>query len=142
MQRLLLPIDGSDCSLRAVRHVIGRVRGSGAGACEIHLINVQPTLPSGVTTFVSREQVAGYQRDESINALAAGRKLLDEAGIAYQWHADVGPLAETIVQHCDALQCDEIVMGTRGRTALADLLMGSTVTRVVHLTKVPVLLVK
>jgi nucleotide-binding universal stress UspA family protein len=33
-------------------------------------------------------------------------------------------------------------MGARGRTALAEFLLGSTVTRVVHLARVPVLLVK
>lgn len=142
MQRLLLPVDGSDCSLRAVRHVIAKVRSAAPGDYEIHLLNVQPTLPTGVTTFVSREQVSGYQRDESINALAGGRKLLDEAGVPYQWHAEVGHLADTIVDRAAALGCDEIVMGSRGRTALADLIMGSTVTRVVHLTKLPVLLVK
>lgn len=142
MQRLLLPIDGSDCSLRAVRHVIEKVRRAGPDAYEVHLVNVQPPLPGGVTAFVSREQVAGYQHDESEKALADGRKLLDEAGVPYKSHTLVGPLAETIVSLAGLLESDEIVMGSQGRTALADLLIGSTVTRVVHLSKIPVLLVK
>jgi nucleotide-binding universal stress UspA family protein len=141
-QRLLLPVDGSQCSLRAVQHVIGKARRFGAQAYEIHLVNVQPPLPGGITSFVSRDQVTGYQREESDNALVEARRLLDEAGVRYQAHAEVGPLAETIVRLAESLQCDEIVMGSQGRTALADLLIGSTVTRVVHLTKHPVLLVK
>jgi CRP/FNR family transcriptional regulator len=62
MKKLLVPVDGSECSLRAVRHLIGK--GSGAalpGTVEIHLVNVQPGLPGDITRFVSREQVAGYQ---------------------------------------------------------------------------------
>jgi nucleotide-binding universal stress UspA family protein len=140
--RLLLPVDGSPYAARAVEHVIGKARLAGAGAYDIHLVNVQPQLPGGITSFVSRDQVAGFHRDESAKALAEAQALLDAAGLPYQAHAEVGPLAETIVALADKLRCDEIVMGTRGRSALADLLIGSTVTRVVHLTKVPVLLVK
>lgn len=141
-QRLLLPVDGSPYAARAVEHVIGKARLAGAGAYEIHLVNVQPQLPGGITSFVSRDQVAGFHRDESAKALAGAQALLDAAGVPYQAHAEVGPLAETIVAVADRMLCDEIVMGTRGRNALADLLIGSTVTRVVHLAKVPVLLIK
>jgi len=84
MKKLLVPVDGSDCSLRAVRHVVER--GSGAalpGAVEIHLVNVQPELPGDITRFVSREQVAGYHRDESEKELAEARKLLEAAGARY-----------------------------------------------------------
>lgn len=138
MQRLLIPIDGSEPSMRAVQHVIEKAKRL-PGAYEIHLVNVQPPVPG---SFVSRDQVASYHHDESEKALAGGRKLLDDAGIPYQAHLLAGPLAETIVSLCDQLGCDEVVMGSHGRTALADLLIGSTVTRVVHLAKVPVLLVK
>jgi nucleotide-binding universal stress UspA family protein len=143
MKRLLIPVDGSEYSLRAVRHVLGKGSGgAGPGDIEIHLVNVQPPLPGDITRFVSREQVAGYHRDESVKALAGAREVLDAAGIRHEWHSEVGPLAETIVQTADRLACDEIVMGAHGRTALAEFLLGSTVMRVVHLAKVPVLLVK
>jgi nucleotide-binding universal stress UspA family protein len=140
-QRLLLPLDGSAASTRAVAHVAGKARRV-PGEYEIHLVNVQPPLPSGIASFVSRDQVAGFQHDESLKALAPGRAMLDEAKVPYAWHAEVGPLAATIVALAEKLGCDEIVMGTRGHSALTDFLIGSTVTRVVHLTKLPVLLVK
>ena len=38
--------------------------------------------------------------------------------------------------------CDLIVMGAHGRGALAELLLGSIATRVIHLARMPVLLVK
>ena len=143
MKKLLVPVDGSDCSLRAVRHLVGK--GSGAalpGTVEIHLVNVQPGLPNDITRFVSREQVAGYHRDESAKELVEARALLDASGAHYEVHAEVGPLAETIVGLCERLGCDEIVMGAHGRSVLAELLLGSTVTKVIHLSRVPVLLVK
>jgi nucleotide-binding universal stress UspA family protein len=143
MKKLLVPVDGSECALRAVRHLLER--GSGAalpGTVEIHLVNVQPGLPGDIARFVSKRQIADYHHDESAKALADARALLDAAGAPYEAHAEVGPLAETIVRLADRLGCDEIVMGARGRTALAEFLLGSTVTRVVHLARVPVLLVK
>ena len=54
----------------------------------------------------------------------------------------MGHLGETIAQRADDLACDLIVMGAHGRGALADLLVGSIATRVIHLARVPVLLVK
>jgi nucleotide-binding universal stress UspA family protein len=143
MKKLLVPIDGSECSLRAVHHLIDK--GSGAalpGALEIHLVNVQPGLPGDITRFVSKQQIADYHHDESAKELAEASRLLDAAGVRYEAHAEVGPLAETIVKLAERLGCDEIVMGARGRTALAEFLLGSTVTRVVHVARVPVLLVK
>lgn len=142
MQRLLVPIDGSECSLRAVRHVIDKAARFGKDGLDVHLVNVQPPLPSGVTAFLKREQVSGFHDDMSAEAMGAARRLLDEAGVRYQAHAMVGPLAETIVELAGSLGCDEIVMGSRGRTALGDFFMGSTVTRVVHLAELPVLLIK
>jgi nucleotide-binding universal stress UspA family protein len=38
--------------------------------------------------------------------------------------------------------CDGIVMGTRGMSAVGNLVMGSVATKVIHLTKLPVTLVK
>jgi nucleotide-binding universal stress UspA family protein len=142
MQRLLLPVDGSECSLRAVRHVIAHAGRVGREDVALHVVNVQPPLPSGITSFVNHAQVEGFQKDEGRKALAGALALLDEAGLPYEAHAEVGPLAETIVNLAEKLGCDEIVMGTMGRSALADFLMGSTVTRVVHLSRRPILLVK
>ena len=142
MQRLLLPVDGSECSLRAVRHVIAHAERVGREDVALHVVNVQPPLPSGITASRATPRSRASRSDEGRKALAGAQALLDEAGLPYEAHAEVGPLAETIVKLAEKLGCDEIVMGTMGRTALADFLMGSTVTRVVHLSKRPVLLVK
>jgi nucleotide-binding universal stress UspA family protein len=68
--------------------------------------------------------------------------LLDAVGLEYTVHNKVGHAAEEIASLADELKCDQIVMGTHGRSALAELLVGSTTLRVVHRSRVPVLLVK
>jgi nucleotide-binding universal stress UspA family protein len=54
----------------------------------------------------------------------------------------VGPIAETIVGHAKKLKADLIFVGTRGMTATANALLGSVATKVLHISPVPVLLVK
>jgi nucleotide-binding universal stress UspA family protein len=91
--------------------------------------------------FVSHEMVQKYYADESDAMLAPSRRVLDDAGVAYEAVRLVGPIAETIVEHATKVGADMIFMGTRGMTALANVALGSVTTRVLHLAHVPVLLV-
>ena len=68
--------------------------------------------------------------------------MLDGAGIAYQARVLVGPVAETIVAHAKERRCDMIFVGTRGMGAAGNMLLGSTATKVLHLSAVPVLVAR
>ena len=65
-----------------------------------------------------------------------------EAGVAYTSEILIGNAAEKIVKRAEELGCDGIVIGTQGRGAIGSLLMGSVAMKVVHLTTLPVTLVK
>ena len=143
MKRILLPVDGSECALRAVALVIAkRAYYANPSELEIHLVNVQPPLSHDITRFASQQQVADFHREESEKLMQSACQLLDEAGAAYTCHPLVGAVAEAIAGLADTLHCDQIVMGTHGRGAFRELLMGSITIKVLHLSKVPVLLVK
>lgn len=141
MFKILLPVDGSESALRAVRHVIA-MREMIREPIEVHLLNVQLPIVSGaVKMFISQQQLNDYYRDEGIEALKGARALLDQAGVSYHHHIGVGELAGTIVSYARDKACQQIVMGTRGRGGLAGALLGSVATKVIHLAEVPVLLV-
>ena len=53
-----------------------------------------------------------------------------------------GQIAETIVRIAREEQVDQIIMGTRGLSAIRGLLLGSVSTQVLHLADVPVTLIK
>ena len=143
MRRVVVPVDGSECSLRAVRYLVDRrAERSNPADLEIHLVNVQVPFSGHISQFINREQIAGYHRDEGVKALQGARALLDAGRVQYTVHTEVGWTAEVIVRLADSLHCDHIVMGTHGRHALAELLVGSTTLKVLHLTRVPVVLVK
>ena len=140
--KILLPVDGSENSLRAVRHVIA-MKEQYRDPIEVHLLNVQLPVASGaVKMFISQQQLNDFYRDEGVAALKDARALLDQAGISYQHHIGVGDLAGTIVSYAKEKQCRQIVIGTRGRGSFAGALLGSVATKVIHLAEMPVLLVK
>lgn len=143
MKKVLLPIDGSACALRGVALVIGkRARYTDPDDLEVHLVNVQAPFSHDVSRFSSPEQVLDFHREQSENLLRDAREMLDAAGVRHTCHCEVGKVAETITGLADALHCDQIVMGTHGRGALSELLTGSITLKVIHLAKMPVLLVK
>jgi nucleotide-binding universal stress UspA family protein len=140
--KILLPVDGSENSLRAVQHVIA-MKEQYSDPIEVHLLNVQLPVASGaVKMFISQQQLNEFYRDEGMAALKEARALLDQAGVSYQHHIGVGDLAGTITSYAKDKQCRQIVIGTRGRGSFAGALLGSVATKVVHLADIPVLLIK
>ena len=142
MRRVVVPVDGSECALRAVQYLLDQRADRSSPDPEIHVVNVQVPFSGHVGQFINREQITGYQREEGSKALQGARALLDAAGAQYTVHTEIGWTAQVIVSLADSLQCDHIVMGTHGRSALTELLVGSTTLKVLHLTHVPVVLVK
>lgn len=140
MKSVLVPIDGSECSLRAVHYLIGA--RDDAPCPKLHLLNVQASVTGDVRQFVSSSDIRDYRREQSDQALRPARVLLDQAGIPYEAHVEVGHAADCIARSAETLGCDHIVMGTHGRSALADLLVSSTTLKVLHQTRLPVVLVK
>ncbi len=143
MKNVLIPVDGSECALRAVALVLSkRACYSRPDSLELHLINVQAPFSGNVSRFVSHEQTVAFHREESEKTMESACALLDTAGAKYVCHHEVGPIAETIVALADQLNCDQIVMGTHGRGAFREFLMGSITLKVVQRSPIPVLLVK
>jgi nucleotide-binding universal stress UspA family protein len=70
------------------------------------------------------------------------KKKLDVSGIGYRANILVGRVAESIVQHASKTRCDLIFIGSHGRTEAGNMLLGSTATKVLHIAKIPVLLVR
>ena len=140
--KVLIPVDGSNEANRAVDHVIASVAWL-KEAPQVCLLNVQWKLASGnVKLFISQDTINDYYREQGMAALAGARAKLDEAGLAYSYHLSVGTPAEAIVQYAQEQHVDQIVISAHGQDMLSNLLLGSVVTKVAHLAKMPVLLIK
>ena len=140
--KILLPMDGSECALRAVDHLISHCAWF-RDVPEIHLLQVHAPIPMGrVQAHVGRDTLHTYYLEESQELLIAAQKKLDAAGRFHTTHIHVGQPAEVIAKVAGELGCDLIIMGSHGRSGVAGLVMGSVASRVLHLASCPVLLVK
>ena len=139
--KILLPTDGSGASLRALTFLLDN-RSWFQLPLELHLINVQQPVRGDVGRFVGQNEVRNYHHDEGIQCLAAARAALDAAKVSYAFHVTVGDDAGAVVARFAREQhFDLIVIGKKGQSAVAGMLMGSVATSVARISTVPVLLI-
>ena len=141
MLKLLVPTDGSENALRAVRYV-AELASHGV-PIEAALLNVQRPVMSGEVGAVAPIEIAEDARAAAAgSAVGKARVVLDAAKVPVVVHEAIGNAAEEIARAAEALGCHGIVMGHRGIGTLASLVMGSVSEHVVRLDRVPVTLVK
>ena len=137
--KILVAVDGSKPSLKAVQLLIDHADWYRSPP-QVELVTVH--LPVPTVRHLNKAQVEKYYAEEGEAMLAAAKKKLDAARLPYKARVLVGPVAETLVEHAGAQRCDLIYIGTRGMTAIGKALLGSTATKVLHISEIPVLLVK
>lgn len=135
--RLLVPIDRSDNSLRALAHVIKRIRSH--PRLQIVVLNVQLPLPPSL--FVTPSMIADHNKTKSREDLARALRMLHRNALKAEIIVCVGEPGETIAKVARQKHCSEIVMGGRGLGNLKGLVLGSVTTKVIHAALVPVTVV-
>ena len=140
--KILFAADGSPQSLAALETLVksfAYFRETPA----LTILHVHPPVPyKGAAAAVGHDVMQRYYDEESDHALGAARDLLTARGVPFEPVKRVGVPAEEIVKYADEGKFSMIAMGTRGHTALANLVMGSVATGVVARSKGPVLLLK
>lgn len=143
MLKMLIAIDGSPPSDRAFEAVAAMARMAKA-EIEVVLVHVrdEPLLVGDLPAFdIAELDKYLKRRQDEILAKAAARA--GELGLKVSSkEGGVGSPAAEIVAVAERCGVDQIVLGSHGRGAVGSLLLGSVALRVLHLAKVPVLLVK
>jgi nucleotide-binding universal stress UspA family protein len=141
--KILVATDGSKHALRGVEYAVKFVRLLRSATNPITLISVHDDVGlRSAKSFVGSAKVADYLREMSEKELKPARKLLDAAGVKHNMVIRTGHVAQEIVACANDGKFDLIVMGSKGRSAFADLLLGSVAQRVLATAKQPVVLVK
>lgn len=139
--KLLIPVDGSELSLEAVRFAV-RVLLAGLRG-EVVLANVQE--PANLYELIvadDSEVIEQASADAGVHALQSACALLDAAEVDYECEVAKGDPAHTIIEISERFACDLIVMGARGASALRSAMLGSVSNEVLHASPVPVMIVK
>ncbi|HEU5293320.1 MAG TPA: universal stress protein, partial [Burkholderiaceae bacterium] len=136
MLNVLVPIDGSENGLNALRHAVDEYRRD--HDLKLHLLHVQPRLSRHISRFVSRHDRNAWHAERANAALAGARELLGNAGVPYEEQWCMGDRAEEICSAAQRLQCHHIVMGTARKNSLTRMLEDSVTNAVLENATVPV----
>jgi nucleotide-binding universal stress UspA family protein len=141
MLRLLLPVDGSDNALRAVKHALDSQTWYREPP-EYHLLNVQSPIASGAVKCLFRSSSSTTTSRGGATQLKAARELLTAAGVTFHAKIIVGEIESSVKRYAKEQAVSMIVMGTRGMGAVRNMVLGSIATKIIHSADLPVLLIK
>ncbi|MFZ2293948.1 MAG: universal stress protein [Polaromonas sp.] len=144
-KRILVPVDGSETSNKALVTALQLAKDAGGRVQLIHVVEELAYL-SGY------EQFGGYSDDLFKVMRENGTKVLDD-GLAIAQAAGVeaekmlfddfgGRLAELVADAAKQWNADLIVVGTHGRRGVGRVLLGSGAEQIIRLAPVPILVVR
>jgi nucleotide-binding universal stress UspA family protein len=139
--RIVLAVDGSPVSTRAARHVASLHRQL-ADKPEVIVLYADAPLLRSVAMSLGTRGVDKYHADNGRFALKSAKPVLSRAAIAFTEKVVVGDPAPTILKFIKASKCDLLVMGSHGRGAFKNLVLGSVATKVLSQCDVPVTIVR
>jgi nucleotide-binding universal stress UspA family protein len=129
-RRVLVATDGSPWSDAAVDHALGLAQAHHSAICLLHVERTRPPAGDGTAPADGK----------NLLALAAARAAA--AGVPFETHLAQGNVVETVLDTAASLQCDGIVLGSRGLTGWKRLMLGSISNAVAAKALQPVLIVK
>ena len=142
MHKLLVPVDNSDGAMRAVEYAIRLAKERKPTELMIVHAHEPPLVYGEIAMYLPEEKAEELQLEHSEGILQPAIEKAKKAGVTFTSKVLIGDVAKSIVACAEASGCCAIVMGTRGMSAIGNLVMGSVATKVIHLTNLPVTLVK
>lgn len=140
MQKILVPCDGSDNAIRAVRYAADLARQ--LPDMRLELLYVEDPVMMRECAHCSPEERQQIQFADSDRVLHEARSVLESEHVPFHESLRTGSPANEIALHAREEYCDGIIMGTRGLSPMASMLLGSIATHTIHLSDVPVTLIK
>lgn len=134
LRKILVPVDFSACSEKALKYAITFARQFGAELALLHVVHPYPPMPEMGPVDVeslmdAHEQMESFQR--TVGKVVPCKTSV-RTGIAHS----------EIIATAKELGADLIVISTHGRTGLEHVLLGSTAEKVVRHAGCPVLVVR
>ncbi len=137
LKKIIVPVDGSEHSMNAARYSIGLVNKFN---CKVLLVFCHKAFPLylGEPYF---QQVVDKTLRHAKTLLTPYRELFENAKIDFQELLFEEPAGKTIPDIARNEKADLILIGSRGKTDLEGLIIGSVTHQVLHRSPCPVLVV-
>lgn len=143
-QRILVPVDGSDTSMRALQEAV-KLGGGRAGLRLIYVLEESYPLDAEGYAFIDQDALREAARLTGERILAQAAKAARDSGAAVETallDAEGRRVASVIDEDARNWPAELIVVGTHGRSGLSRLLLGSVAEGVARGASMPVLLVR
>lgn len=134
--RVLVPLDGSELSLWALRRAGTLLQRPGVTATLLRVVEAPERMASELAFRMDPRHREAYRHLGVLRDALRARSIMAEAELRF------GDRASEILQETVEGRHDVVVMSTHGRTGIPRLLMGSVAQRVVRASPVPVLLLR
>lgn len=140
MFKILVPVNGSKCSLKAVDEAIGAAKER--HDVVIQLINVQPMLNRHIARFTSGAQREIIRNERARQALGTALQRVRRAGVRCTAHMLRGRIVHSIVTYADRESVDQIVVGTSPARGLGRFLRAPIADGLIKASAIPVNVVR
>ena len=139
--RILIPVDGSPTSTKALVAGLQLARESGGRVRLLHFLDDMPYL----TGFEYSGELIRQTRSHAEASLKEAMAVAESAGVPADLRLVEGlgqRLGEVVAQEARAFEADLVVVGTHGRRGVGRVLLGSGAEEVLRMAPVPVLAVR
>ena len=142
-QKILLPTDGSELSLKAADRAVGLARLAGAPLHVVAVIEPYPYTGIGAASQGGLQEYLAAGQRHAADAFHRVEAAARAQGVPVTTEiAEGSSPAEQIAEAAQRSGSDLIVMASHGRTGAARVLLGSVAAKVVALAPVPVMVVR
>lgn len=145
LQQLLVPVDGSQTSVKALETAIELARLNRARLRLLYVIDELDYVNGFETAKAYYEQTLPFMHTDGERLLAQMRSLAEGKGVVCDsvlLESGADRLCDVVAEHARQVHADMIVLGSHGRCGLDRVLMGSDAEQIVRRAPVPVLVVK
>jgi nucleotide-binding universal stress UspA family protein len=140
LSKILVPVDGSENSLRALDHAIYLAKKTGADITAMNVIENPPTVYVESQKLLN-ELLAKF-RAESAKVLDMCKQIAEKSDVKIETVIGEGDAASNIVGYAQKQGFDTIIIGRRGLGRFKEMVLGSVSNKVLHHAKCSVMIVK
>jgi nucleotide-binding universal stress UspA family protein len=137
--RILVPIDDSDHAYAALEHALTTYPD--AAVIALHVIDPTMTMYRGEMSY-DYERLMDLERENADEIFEAAAEIADEHDASLTTETRIGKAARSIVVFAEENEVDQIVLGSRGKSGVSRVLLGSVAEQVMRRAPVPVTVVR